>query len=1029
MATGQELSQIKQTAYFYNVNGLIEKDKNIYYAPMKDVLASQGKNIVCEAYFSAFNQVCPPPSNLYINMPLSTWSPEDRTLVVKGVMDNFRKGSAGGLSLNYIVIKREIKSPELQKYTYYSGYFISECSQGGTGSVKLTLIPDSFTNLFYWRNIKSLSGDYDPFNSILKNCVVNRQHYDRVSVVEGHVSLIPDSHVYGNVFTGAFYYINRDYFPSYESVTVVGQLTTSGSNGIEYRKYDSETNELLDTQYFGRVSYNPQTDLLKFLRWTGGNSYHEDQEYTITGQEYIDANYNIVLRFINPQTDSDTPSYPKVRCYLTLLADADILDSYLEDLANMDKFINVEEDYKYRQLFKDKRIPLNIDLISHLSKDYNTCNSIPEEAYEIKTLDEAYLYMAQLYNQGKVREIEAIASACIRYLHIITSDAITYPSVMKGYTETEQTAENTRYFQAYYRKDYEIDDSMASASQHLVIPFLAETKGLEIFKDYFNEQGIGIYGYYKGVSLDSSEYGSTSLVRYKSYDFADYLSTLNEALGYYIQGMFITPYSELSKCIELAYTTVGSQSVVRINFKADMFNQEEPTNPRVYKQRRGTWWSGYYYKNYTTPSKKVEDYDNLVIEKPTLVMLPLVKPEIRESTPVGSEPSYLEFKDTPKDLFEIFEGTISNPTYIRPYHEAGVGSAPDKDIYDYIIGYAFLVGRKGFEYRKENAESFKQVVRLDKAINTSILKYSYYDNVLETEPYSFYGISMGEIESVLDRKRYYQMKEVFNGSNTEGYTKNDLAVRYIVPIFYNQAVNLMVKIGAVPEYTINGKEQRYYTEELMYVSTSGVTVHVESYRELCYVMAPKWRNQMYLAEYNGNMEILKSAINGIGGLVSQNPANIAGSITGIASALLSKQQEITNVGRSIKAEKASAGNKADTFSQAGSDYIYEMNLDEYCLMLNHYSIDTISYNSIAKLFERYGYVVNIYDSLNCFNRVGLNYIKLSSFDYVEDEVKLTMEEEEVVTNIFLSGVTLLHDKDYLHNESLHNYETVLKLLE
>ena len=123
-----------------------------------------------------------------------------------------------------------------------------------------------------------------------------------------------------------------------------------------------------------------------------------------------------------------------------------------------------------------------------------------------------------------------------------------------------------------------------------------------------------------------------------------------------------------------------------------------------------------------------------------------------------------------------------------------------------------------------------------------------------------------------------------------------------------------------------------------------------------------------------------------------------------------------------KAKLADIGATPDPIKQVGSDLLFDSKDKQITVYLNHYKIDSLSYNTIAKIYERIGYQVNLYDSLNVNNRKGWNFIKLNSFDFNPDFDIMTSQENSI-RKIFLEGITLLHDKTYL--TSGHNYETII----
>ena len=122
-----------------------------------------------------------------------------------------------------------------------------------------------------------------------------------------------------------------------------------------------------------------------------------------------------------------------------------------------------------------------------------------------------------------------------------------------------------------------------------------------------------------------------------------------------------------------------------------------------------------------------------------------------------------------------------------------------------------------------------------------------------------------------------------------------------------------------------------------------------------------------------------------------------------------------------KAKLADMGAKPDNVKQVGSDVLADLLTTENRPYVNHYKIDEASYNSISKFLERFGYEVGLYDSIHANDRVGWNFVKLTSFDWHGAEIMV--EQEDNIKKIFNQGVTMLHDKSYL--TSGHNYETIL----
>ena len=104
MATGGTLPIKRvQTVSLYNTTGVIERDKNIYYSP----LMSASAGLICNRWLTLFKQQCSSPTD-YTDISISSWSPEDRQLKVKGNVDDFRLITEYGLALNYLILTRDV---------------------------------------------------------------------------------------------------------------------------------------------------------------------------------------------------------------------------------------------------------------------------------------------------------------------------------------------------------------------------------------------------------------------------------------------------------------------------------------------------------------------------------------------------------------------------------------------------------------------------------------------------------------------------------------------------------------------------------------------------------------------------------------------------------------------------------------------------------------------------------------------------------------------------------------------------------
>lgn len=305
------------------------------------------------------------------------------------------------------------------------------------------------------------------------------------------------------------------------------------------------------------------------------------------------------------------------------------------------------------------------------------------------------------------------------------------------------------------------------------------------------------------------------------------------------------------------------------------------------------------------------------------------------------------------------------------------------------------------------------IVKINIKENLKDLKTNFYDNVLEAEPYSFYSLSyLSGYEMTFNKNRYYESVE------------SEITVLHYV------SFNGALKEGYIPLYKVEGCETRYYNEGMIFTTSATMPLVSDSYSSYYYQNKAQMKNQYAVADYQWGSDFAQKVF-----VSSPNQVGISASKRGGYGALaetgnqvmgwvddaidLAQNKHVTEMNQ--KSKLADMGTKPDSLKQVGSDLMFDLSTLEVTPFLNHYTIDEISYNSIAKLLERTGYQVNLYDTLNTMDRVGWNFIKLNSFDYVAD---ITVSQETSIRNILTNGVTLLHDKTYL--TSGHNFETILE---
>lgn len=293
------------------------------------------------------------------------------------------------------------------------------------------------------------------------------------------------------------------------------------------------------------------------------------------------------------------------------------------------------------------------------------------------------------------------------------------------------------------------------------------------------------------------------------------------------------------------------------------------------------------------------------------------------------------------------------------------------------------------------------------------LTNNYYDNVLEQEPYSFYSLSyLSAYELPFNKNRYY-----------EGIESTINVLHYI-------SFNGCIKEGFIPNYKVEDYQSKYFNEGLTITTSASLSLSSDSYSSYYYQNKAQMKNQYAVAEYQWGSDfaqkIFVSSPNQVGLRASKAGgwgalAETGNQVMGWVDDAIDYAQNKHVIEMNQKAKLADMGAKPDSLKQAGSDLIYELKTKEYNVYLNHYTIDRLSYNSIAKLFERTGYQVNLYTTLNTMDRVGWNFIKLNACDVVGN---ITLAQESTIRKIFTEGVTLLHDKSYL--TSGHNFETILE---
>lgn len=875
MATGGSIPLNRtQSVTFYNTCGVIEKDKNMYYVPrFSKTNATADTKTVCENFINALESVCP-PSSAYQNITISQWSPEDRTLVVKGNIDDFRLVSDEGACLNYLIITRTVTKETTQ--TYYYGFFITDVEQSGGSSVRVTCTPDDFTNVFYLHNKKvmtqtEINNDYSPFNDYMKNCNVERQHYNRIKnerITELDMLISPNESIpqmaEGDLLTVTF--------EGFNPVVVSGSVWL-----FEYE----------------------QEQLHIILRDLSGNpEIPEEQNYSSLLYEGVSYSFSYALEDVYYRN----------------------IDKLVRD--NVDLFLNPQENFTYRYQYRDLKYPICYE--SSLS------NFTKHEMFLIEN--------ATALSDLPIRLREKVVKACLCWLLVETKGTdLIAPLKVTNITQ-----------QATYVKDYNTDMG-EMASNNIWKPNLTIAFPFFMIPDQLSHIGLSV------MATVSSEETSNPL---------GFLSTLDV--------------------------------VIR------MLNQNATAD--------------YILSAYITKDLNIPDvsFNGLSIPGNT---------------------AYLDYKV--KGLGSLIppseNGTEQKRYYAGVYLgglKSSIGSSPEKYVsvtYDYshpenqpLSGVGCVVGLVISNYPSKELN-----LKLEEE-DIPNLKNNYFDCFIEQPPYNFYSVSiLSSYEMIFEKSRYYKTGMV-------GLT------RYLV-------VNEGLKEGFIPSYTVENYTSKYFNEGLVYTVPSNIPLMSSSYDSYYNQNKAQMKNQYAISNVNFGSSILSNVVTGA---ISSIGGTLAGAVRGapdplsaftggasasvkgttsmysdIASTEINQASNLLTTKMTQKAKLADVGNMPDSMKQTGSNVYYDCATKELGLYLNHYTIDEISKNSICKLLERIGYLVNIYDEINSVNRVGFNYVKLTYFDW-NPAVDIMVSQEEAIREIFNKGVTMLHDKSYL--TSGHNYETIIE---
>ena len=387
---------------------------------------------------------------------------------------------------------------------------------------------------------------------------------------------------------------------------------------------------------------------------------------------------------------------------------------------------------------------------------------------------------------------------------------------------------------------------------------------------------------------------------------------------------------------------------------------------------------------------------------------------------LGNKYSDGDFFSDNKEVYNLHEGLYVSGFATSFAHlsdcKLRVNSANSVESENCVIG--LLVSLENKTYREMN------IIINNKEIPN--LVSNFFDPFIEQQPYDFYSVSsLSSYEMVFDKSRYYET--------------NKIQLNYYV------SINEGIKIGLIPIYNVEGKETEYFNEGMTYSMASSMPLASSSYASYYAQNKAQMKNQYAISNVNFASSLLNNIISGsissiggtLAGAIRGAPDPLASFTSGasssvkgttemysnVASTEINQASNLLTIRMNQKSKLADVGNMPDSIKQTGSNVFYDSLTNEMGFFLNHYTIDTISKNSICKLLERIGYLVNIYDIIHTNDRVGYNYVKIQMFDWNSD-VNIMSSQESSLRTIFAEGVTMVHNKSFL--TSGHNYETILE---
>lgn len=1054
----EDVKNVEQSVTFYNVTGYIEKENRIYFAPLNKQLVANAQpgttKPLCQWYKDYFDSVVGILSSRYQNVSISRWSPSDRTLSVQGTIDLFRKSgvSSDSKAFNYMIVKRIVTGVTSQdasiNYTYYMGYFITDVQQSGTNTVRLTLDIDNFTNAFYLMNTKQYSDsellNLDIFNSTLVNCNVERQHYNRVKLVDGEVK-IDNNEIFLNPLESYDYKYQKKVSKSpilvngvTEQVLVFKEQTFTDSNnhysefisGREYIikaltpvapvdptnceitfSYDPNNN---GEDYVTLVQYDKDDNeevavfgmyVTKIAISRGSNAV------TVTYYDPFGVPHTTMTEVVNPNSTryywtlkfgrTIKPNYT-----LTTGASDSVARNVFNEMNTYRYFETTEPIYNFTKEeletlknttvsswgalddgLRRKCLSASIYFVYIKAKEnigacYGAIN-VHGEAGQGGSFEDPF---TEGYKPNKVRGL--LNKNIVDSIYSFILPIIIIPNFLKQFEEII----NSTLLSIYVR-------SLYFTATSNVVPTNKQASWRRDWSDYrLAEQG-------KMVSIDRTQvteadlsYGTipneTILTLLGGTDWADVIISAS-----IIKDLPIDTY----EIVDSGYS-VGLPPEIRIN--SNIIELVHDPVPNIYPSE----------PTYYPPAQDINFRILQSLYLPKGLWFNIIPPERRFAVPSGEEGThYYDSKDF------CISGDHNGLYSSKGYLYSGNAREIESDIpVETPSAFGNII-----VFQLSGMDTKNIVLGLEEKDISSIVT-SYYDPILENNPYTFFSISLSTgIEVPLNKQKYYNCYD-------------NLSNMYLVPFKYVFSNNDALKLGVIPMYTIDDFETEYYTDALILTLSYQLPLATDSYLSYYSQNQAQMKNQYAVNNWHNEMGLIQaSSVDLIGGTVA---GYLSKDVGGAGAGFVKGIQNIadTAIGWGVsnnvisinqRAQLAGAGAKPDVVKQAGTDISFDLDIDEACLKLNYYRIDDFSYNSIAKGLERFGYLVNRYDALHVADRVGWNYVKLISadFNHYGEHLNLTTEQESDIMDIFKEGVTLLHSPEYLYNQSLHNHETLIDI--